>query len=62
MEHKEQFEELHKQFLEKTEEYLKTKQGLKEEDKQKLHTAKKEWQSGWSKFLETIAYLEQLEI
>ncbi len=62
MEHKEQFEALHRQFLESADEYAKTKQGLKEEDKGKLYAAKEEWQSAWNKFLETIAYLEQLEI
>ena len=62
MEHQEQFEELHKQFVEKATAYADAKQGLKDEDKQKLHTAKEEWQAAWAKFLETIAYLEQLEI
>ena len=43
-------------------EYLKTKEGLKDGDKEKFHAAKKEWQSSWNKFLETLAYLETLEI
>jgi hypothetical protein len=62
MEHKEHLEDLHKQALAKADEYLKTKEGLKAEDKEKLHDAKEEWQQAWNKFLETLAYLETLEI
>ncbi len=62
MEHKKNLEELHKQVLAKADEYLKTKEGLKSEDKEKLHNAKEEWQQAWNKFLETMVYLETLEI
>jgi hypothetical protein len=62
MEHKEHLADLHKQALAKAEDYLKTKEGLKDEDKEKLHTAKEEWQAAWNKFLETLVYLERLEI
>jgi hypothetical protein len=62
MEHKKRLEELHKESLAKAEEYLKTRQGLKDEDKEKFHKAKAEWQVSWNKFLETLAYLEMLEI
>ena len=62
MEHKERLEELHKESLAKADEYLKTKKGLTDADKEKLHNAKNEWQASWNKFLETLAYLETLEI
>jgi hypothetical protein len=62
MEHKEQLEKLHKEALAKADEYLKTKEGLKDGDKEKFHAAKKEWQASWNRFLETLAYLETLEI
>ena len=41
MEHKEQLEKLHKEALAKADEYLKTKEGLKDGDKEKFHAAKK---------------------
>jgi hypothetical protein len=62
MENKKRLEELHNETLKQAEEYLKTKEGLKKEDKEKAHNAKKEWQEAWAKFQETLLYLEQLEI
>lgn len=62
MEHKTQLEQLHKESLAKADDYLKNKQGLKDEDKKKLHSAKEKWQASWNELLETLAYLEQLEI
>jgi hypothetical protein len=62
MEHKKQLEDLHKESLAKADDYLKNKKGLKEEDIKKLHTAREKWIVGWNEFLETIAYLDTLEI
>ncbi len=62
MEHKKRLEELHKESLQKVEEYLKTKGKLKEEHHASLHKAKAEWQAAWSKLMETLIVLERLEI
>jgi hypothetical protein len=62
MEQQKSLDELHKESMAKAEEYLKAKENLKPEDKEKLHNAKKEWQEAWSKFQEILLALEQLEI
>ena len=62
MEHKNKLEELNKESLAKLEEYVKTKEGLKEEDHEKLHQAKEEWQGSWNKLMEVLMMLERLEI
>jgi hypothetical protein len=62
MEHKKKLEDLNKESLQKFEEYLKTNESLKEEDHEKLHKAKDEWQSAWNKLMEALIVLERLEI
>ena len=62
MENSKSLDELHKESMAKADEYLQSKQNLKDEDKEKLHKAKKEWQEAWSNFQEMLLYLEQLEI
>jgi hypothetical protein len=62
MEHKKILEDLNKESLQKLEEYVKTKEALKEEDHEKLHQAKDEWQTAWNKLMETLMVLERLEI
>ena len=62
MEHKTRLEELNKESLQKLEEYLKTKETLLEEDHEKVHKAKEEWQVAWSKLMEALMVLERLEI
>lgn len=63
MEFKKKLEEMHVEFLEKMEDYLQTKKDtLKEEDHQKLHTAKEEWQIAWEKIKEVLMTLERIEI
>jgi len=62
MEHKKRLEELNKESLEKLEEYLKTKETLLQEDHEKVHLAKEEWQVAWSKLMEALMVLERLEI
>lgn len=62
MEHKKKLEELNKESLQKFEDYIKVKEGLKKEDHEKLHQAKDEWQVAWNKFMETLMVLERLEL
>jgi hypothetical protein len=62
MEHKKKLEDLNKESLQKFEEFLKTKEALKEEDHEKLHKAKDEWQASWNKLMEALIVLERLEI
>ena len=60
--HKEKLEELNKESLQKLEEYVKTKGAIKEEDHEKLHRAKEEWQVAWNKLMEALIVLERIEI
>ncbi len=62
MEHKKKLEELHKESLQKLDDYVKAKGSLKEEDHEKLHQAKEEWQKAWSKVMEALIVLERIEI
>jgi hypothetical protein len=62
MEHKKKLEDLNKESLQKFEEYVKTKGGLKEDDHEKLHKAKDDWQVAWNKLMEALMVLERLEI
>ena len=62
MEHKKILEELNSESVRKLEEYMKSKEGLKEDDHQKLHSAKEEWQVAWNKMMEVLMVLERLEI
>lgn len=62
MEHKNKLEELNKESLQKLEDYVKAKGNLKEEDHDKLHQAKDEWQTAWNKLMEALMVLERIEI
>ena len=62
MEHKKKLEELNKESLQKLEEYLKTKEILIQEDHERVHKAKEEWQLAWNKLMEALIVLERLEI
>ena len=62
MDHKKKLEELHKESLEKFDEYLKAKGEIGQEHHEKLHEAKKNWQVAWSKLMEALIGLENLEI
>lgn len=55
-------EELNTEFLSSLEEYLKSKGEIKEEDQQKIHTAKEELQAAWIKIREVLMVLERIEI
>jgi hypothetical protein len=62
MDHKATLEELNKASLLKLEEYMKAKAALKEEDHQKVHKAKEDWQYAWNQLMESLLVLERLEI
>jgi len=62
MEHKNKLEALHKEALQKLEDYAKTKATLKEDQHEQLNTAKQEWQLAWSKLMEILTVLERIEI
>ena len=63
MEHKKKLEELNKQSLHNLEEYIKTKEiVLKEDEHEKLHSAREEWQVAWNKLMEALLVLERIEI
>ena len=62
MGHKKKLAELHKQSLQKVEDYVKKKGELKEEDHEKVHRAKDEWQKAWTKLMEALIVLERIEI
>jgi len=62
MDHKTELSELHKASHEKLEAYLKTKGELKQEDHEKVNTAKEEWATAWNKLMEALLVLERLEI
>jgi hypothetical protein len=63
MEQKKKLEELNKESLQKLEDYVASKKAnLKEEDHEKLHHAKEEWQKAWNKLMEALMVLERLEI
>ncbi len=62
MEHRKKLEDLNKESLQKLDEFVKTKEGLNEEDHKKLHSAKEEWQIAWNKLREALMVLERIEI
>ena len=62
MKHKKKLDELHKKSLEKVDDYVKKKGKLKDEEHEKVHSAKEEWQKAWSKLMETLMVLERIEI
>jgi hypothetical protein len=62
MDHKTTLEEMNKASLLKLEEFMKAKSALKEEDHQKVHKAKEDWQYAWNQLMETLVVLERLEI
>mgnify|MGYP000326430793 CR=1 FL=1 len=62
MDHKQKLDELNKETLQQFEEYLKSKGQLKEDEHLKVVKAREDWQTAWSKFMETLMVLERLEI
>lgn len=55
-------EELHREAVDKLDEYIKSKGTAAEEHHEKIGTAKEKWQAAWNEFLETLVVLEKLEI
>lgn len=62
MDHKEKMNDLHKAAVDQLESYLKKKGELKQDDHEKVHTAKEEWKNAWNKLMEALLVLERLEI
>jgi chromosome segregation ATPase len=60
--HKKILEDLNKQSLEQFDNYLKKREGLKEEDHKKIAEAKKEWQEAWNKLINLAVVLDTFEI
>ncbi len=60
--HKKSLDELNKQSLEKFEEYLKTRNNLKESQQEKITQAKKEWQEAYQKLVDVATVLDSFEI
>ena len=55
-------EDLNKKSLEKIDEYLKTKDRLPQKHHEKVNDAKNKWQSAWVELMNTLMFLERLEI
>ena len=62
MDHKKKLEELNKESLRQFEEYLKSRGQLKDDEHIRVVKAHEEWQTAWSKFMETLIVLERLEL
>jgi hypothetical protein len=62
MDHKEKMIDLHKAAVEQLEAYLKMKGELKENDHEKLRSARENWATAWNELMETLMVLERLEI
>ena len=62
MDHKKRLEELHKEVIEKLNEYEKAKGEMENEHHEKLNEAKTNWQNAWNKLMEVLMVLERLEI
>jgi hypothetical protein len=62
MDHKEKMEDLNKEAIQQFEDYLKSKGQLKEDEHLKVVKAREEWQTAWSKFMDTLMVLERLEL
>lgn len=62
MDHKKKLEDLHRESLEKFDEYLKAKGEIEPDHHEKISEAKKDWQVAWSKLMEALIVLEKLEI
>lgn len=62
MDHKEKLNELHKAAVEQLESYLKMKGELKQDDHEKVNTAKENWSAAYNELMQTLLVLEKLEI
>ena len=62
MDHKEKLEHLNEESLKQFEDYLKSKGQLREDEHLKIVRAREDWQTAWSKFMETLMVFERLEL
>ena len=62
MDHKNKLTELHKESLDKLEQYVASNALLEPSEKKKIQEAKDEWQIAWTKLQETLLILEKIEI
>ena len=62
MDHKEKLEHLNEESLTQFEDYLKSKGQLQEDEHLKIVKAREDWQTAWSKFMETLMVFERLEL
>jgi hypothetical protein len=62
MDQKKKLEELHKESLQHLDDYIKSKKEIKQDDHEKLHSAKEEWKTAWNKLLQVLFVLDKIEI
>jgi hypothetical protein len=62
MDHKNKLMDLHKESLEKLEQYVDSNPLLELSEKKKIQDAKKEWQTAWVNLQEALVILEKIEI
>jgi hypothetical protein len=62
MDHKNKLTNLHKESLEKLEQYIASNTLIEPSEKKKIHDAKNEWQEAWIKLQEALIILEKIEI
>lgn len=59
---KKKLEKLHKESLQKVEDYVKKKGKVIDEHHEKMQQAKEEWQKAWSRLMDALIVLERIEI
>jgi hypothetical protein len=62
MDHKSKLAELHKESLEKLEQYIASNVLLELNEKKKIQDAKNEWHNAWINLQEALLILEKIEI
>lgn len=62
MDHKNKLTELHKESLDRIEQYLASNTLLEPSERKKIHDARDQWQNAWVNLQEAMLVLEKLEI
>jgi len=62
MDHKNKLTDLHKESLERLEQYVDSNALLEPSEKKKIQDAKNEWQAAWVNLQEALVILEKIEI
>ena len=62
MDHKQELEAAHQQTIERFNALMEAKKDLPDDHKEKLEGSKKEWELAWTRLMEALLVLEQLEI